>query len=159
MAPVGSLLRLKRLERRSRRQFLLNFIPQKRLKDYQNPLEKYNAADFKQRYHIFKETAVFVIELIKSDLQAPIKRGAAIPPAVQFLLVMRYYATGTTQLVLADLDGTTQPNVCHLIKRVSNAIAKHCRTFVRWPTFQEAEVVREGFFRLAGFPGNLIFKC
>lgn len=148
-----SLSRLENFENRRERQRRIASIPLIRLRDRHNPLEWYNAIEFKLRYHLYKETAIFVADLIQSDLSSPIRRGVHIPPIVQFLVVLRFYATGGFQLDNADLHQLSQPTICNLVKRVSSAIAKLRGRFVRFPSAQEAEGIRRGFFELANFPG------
>ncbi|XP_021953570.1 putative nuclease HARBI1 [Folsomia candida] len=148
-----SLSRLANFEYRRERQRRVAVIPLRRLRDRQNPVEWFNAVEFKLRYHMYKDTAIFVTGLIQHELSSPIRRGIHVPPVVQFLTVLRFYATGCFQLDNADLHTLSQPTICNLVKRVSASIAKLRRRFIRFPAEDEADAVRRDFFGLAGFPG------
>jgi len=161
----GALQRLRRLERRLQRRNRIARVPIPRLKDRSNPLEQFNAVQLKQRFHIYKETAIYITDMIKTDLSTGVKRGTHIPPIIQFLTVQRYFADGSFQMSLGDHIKVSQPTVSNLVKRVATAIAKRKRRFIQFPTFHEAGAVRQGFYniadrgdgRLKGFPGRKLF--
>ena len=67
------------------RQARVTRIPLIRLRDRDNPLERYNAVQFKLRYHLYKDTAVYMAELTGTKLSTPLRRGVHIPPLLQFL--------------------------------------------------------------------------
>ena len=151
-----SLLRLANFEARRRRQARISTIPLPRLRDRQNPLEWYNAVEFKLRYHLYKDTALYIVDLIQRDLSHPIRRGVHVPPVVKFLAVLRFYATGGFQISNADIHQISQPTICNLVRRVSIAIAKLRSHFIKYPNAGEAEQIRREFHSIAGFPGKII---
>lgn len=149
-----ALSRLHQFEERLRRRDRISQVPLTRLRDRDNPLEYYNSVHFKQRYHMWKETAIFVAELISEDLtRFPLRRGVYLPPIIQLLAVLRFYATGSFQMVIGDLHTLSQGTVSNLVKRVSIAIAKHRNTYITYPTIKEANNIKHKFFEMAGFPG------
>jgi len=139
------------LQRRRRRSI---HLPICRLQDRDNPLEWFDNFEFKRRFHMYKESAVFIIELIKMELCAPVRRGAQLPPAIQFCIAARFYATGSFQLTLGDLHKVGQPSVSKVVRRVSIAIAKKRQSFISYPTPAEAPLIRAAFYRLKKFPGR-----
>jgi len=150
----ANLLRL--LELRLQRQHRINRIPLIRLRDRENPLELYDPVQFKARYHIFKDTAIFVTDLISVQLSAPLRRGVYIPPVIQVLTVIRFYATGDFQITNADLSKLSQGTISKLVKRVSRALARLRSRFVQFPLYEAAERTRQAFYQIAQFPGKLI---
>jgi len=154
MAPESSFERVRRLEDRLNRRRRLQSIPVTKLADRSNPMENYNAQQFKQRYHMNKDTANYILNLIAVSLVSPLKRGCQIPPALQFLAVVRYYCTGSFQLVIGDFTTMHQSTISRLVRRVSIQIAKLRPNFIQFPNHNEAVRVREAFFRIAGFPGK-----
>lgn len=67
------------------------------------------------------------------DLQKPDKRGLPIPPILQLLICLRFYATGNYQVVSGDLRGFSQPTISVTIKRVSTLIGERLAEFIRFP--------------------------
>ncbi|XP_035705571.1 putative nuclease HARBI1 [Folsomia candida] len=145
--------RLDRFERRIQRRHRLQNIFRPRLRDRANPFEVYDEEAFKRRFHLAKRTVLFVFELVKTDLSAPVRRGASIPPLHQVLIALNFYATGSFQIPVGDNLTVCQATVSNVIRRVSRAIAKMSRRFIRFPTHAEAPLVREQFFQTGGFPG------
>jgi len=146
--------RLQRLEERLERRKRMRLFPQRRLKDMENPIELYNSYEFKLRFHMYKETAIFIARLIEEDLCSPIKRGVHIPGIIQTLIAIRFYVTNSFQIVVGELHNITQPTVSNIILRVSKAIAKCRSRFIRYPSHEEAACVRERFYEIGNFPGD-----
>ena len=147
-----SLQHLHRFQTRLDRRERISRVPLVRLRDHQNPLEKYDAAQFKLRYHMNKDTAVFVTNLVSSNLSCPIKRGVHVPPVA----VVRFYCTGGFQLSNADLHSLSQPTISNLVSRVLKAISKLCSQFVKFPNHAEAEKTRQAFYSIGQLPGTTI---
>jgi len=151
----SALSRLRRVERRLRKIRLAKLvIPVIRMRERANPLEFYNNVQFKQRFHIYKETAVFLCNAIASDICYHLRRGPQLPIIVQLLVAVRFYATGSFQIVCGDLQNLCQGAVSRIIKRVSRAICKRRPEFLKYPTFEEAAIIRQGFYNIGGFPGK-----
>ena len=52
----------------------------------------------------------------------------------QFCLAVRYFATGSIYMVIADTQGVTKPTVCQAVKAVSNYLYYIARHHIRLPT-------------------------
>jgi len=154
-----SVARLERLEQRMRRRQKLRLIPYACLRDRSNPLEFYNSEDFKYKFHMFKETAIFIIDMVRPKLESPVRRGPCIPVGLQVMAVLRFYATGSFQHVCAEMHNINQSTLSKLIKKVSRAIAFHRRKFIKFPTEEIATIERENFYKLSNFPGNFFLPA
>lgn len=154
--------RLRQLEKRMERRRRISRVPLTRLRDRSDPFEALDAVQFKRRYHMYKDTALFIVGLIHKDLSAVVKRGAYIPPHLQFLMALRFFCDGSFQLTTSDLYNVSQPTISNIVKRVGTALAKLRSKFIRFPTFEEAESVRTAMYMIAedcaagtkGFPGH-----
>ncbi|CAL8103598.1 unnamed protein product [Orchesella dallaii] len=149
--------RLLELEEKLERRRRFGRIPLPRLRDRSNPMMVLDEIEFQRRFHASKETVVFVYGLIKNDVEKPFKRGAQIPPMIQLLVALRYYATGSFQIVVGDLYGVHQSSVSRILKRISCAIGKHARRFIQFTSFAEVLDVRRKFYEIGGFPGTHLF--
>ena len=92
------------------------------------------------------------MQLLSADLEHGVPRNNFIPPILQIAATLRFYATGHFQITDSDLFGLSQPSVCRIIKRVSQAIAskKHFITFLYGLAGQQ---VKQKFSTIRGFPG------
>ena len=74
----------------------------------------------------------------------------------QLLITLRFYATGTFQLVLADLIHIDKSTVCRIVHKVTAAIARLCPKYVNFPTTAvERRNEMNAFYRVSGLPGVL----
>jgi len=81
-------------------------------------------------------------------------RWCRISPMNQLLMALRFYATGTFQLVIGDTFTVHKSTVCRTVHRVTAAIASVCPKYVRLPsTAQERHSIMNGFYMASGMPG------
>lgn len=77
-----------------------------------------------------------------------------VSPLNQLLITLRYYATGTFQLVVGDTFNVHKSTVCRIVHRVTAAIARLRPKYVRFPaTREERHKVMTSFFSTSGMPG------
>ncbi|GFX26136.1 putative nuclease HARBI1, partial [Trichonephila clavipes] len=91
--------------------------------------------------------------LIEEKLESKIPCNNALNPVEQVLIALRFYAVSCMQLAIADLFDVSQPTVCRVVHRVSEAIASLLPDFIHLPVNREAcKTVSRKFFSIAGFP-------
>ncbi|XP_023236991.1 uncharacterized protein LOC111636062 [Centruroides sculpturatus] len=112
-----------RMERRSRR-----IISPRR-----NDLEQLDDYDFLCRYLLPKESVRNLLERIGHNLVSTSSRNYAMSPMEQLSLALRFYATGTFQLVVGDLNDLSQSSTCRAINRVSFLIAQLPSDYIQLP--------------------------
>lgn len=80
-------------------------------------------------------------------------RGGSISPMVQFLLTLRYYATGSFLISMGDFMGVSKASASRIVKRVSEAITTLRPRFIRMYN-DNREMARSAaeFYQLASFP-------
>lgn len=76
-----------------------------------------------------------------------------VSPLQQLLITLRFYTTGTFQLVDGDLFGVSQPTISRIVKRVSGVIASHYNEVIRFPQGNALLHVQRGFMDIGGIPG------
>lgn len=71
----------------------------------------------------------------------------------QLLCALRYYATGSTQLSVADFSGVSVSTANRIIRRVSEAIAGLRNEYIKFPNKEEDLVqTQREFYNIAAFP-------
>ncbi|CAN7950423.1 unnamed protein product, partial [Ixodes hexagonus] len=120
----------------------------------EDPFYRYDDLDFVIRFRLSKAAAVDLLNRIEHAINQDDLRNCPLSPMNQVLVALRFYATGTFQVVLGDLWGVHKSTVCRAIKRVTIAIASLAREFVTFPTTEaERREVWQGFYAMQGFPG------
>ena len=130
---------------------------QRVFRDRNNPLDLYDDRDFFLRYRMTRGVALEVINLVEAQIAPTTSRSHAIPANLQVLTALRYYATGSFQRATEDIIGISQPSVCRIVYRVSNALAAHAAEVIKFPTFgqcRQAEIM-QAFYEKTGIPSVL----
>ncbi|KAM7307584.1 putative nuclease HARBI1 [Ixodes scapularis] len=119
-----------------------------------DPFYRYDDVDFITRFRLSKDATVRLLSRIEHVIALDGLRNCPVSPINELLVALRFYATGTFQVVLGDLWGEHKSTVCRVVKRVTQAIAALARDFISFPTTEaERRTVSEGFYSMQGFPG------
>ncbi|KAF0697940.1 Uncharacterized protein FWK35_00036912 [Aphis craccivora] len=103
-----------------------------------NYLELYDNHDFICRFRISKETFRTFLRLIQAAISPPSQRNRAILAPFKLYMMLRYLATGSFLLTVADL---TEP------------IARHRSKFIYFPNkVVDMRKVISGFYSVSSFP-------
>ena len=127
--------------------------PARLIRDLSNPLEMFDNDQFIARYRFDKDSFLALFCLLQPSLQKPTERGLPIPPLHCLLITIRYFATGSFQLVHMDLFGISQPTVSRIVLKISQVIASKRPLLIQLPTREEEGKIRQDFYQIAGFPG------
>lgn len=73
---------------------LIRNHPRRYIRDVENPMESYREDEFIRRYRFPKFIVREILELFGDDLRRINNRGLPVPPLIQLLIALRYYATG-----------------------------------------------------------------
>lgn len=90
---------------------------------------------------------------IEDQLQHPTKRSDSLTPMNQLLIGLRFYATGSFQLVIGDTFAVNNATVCRTLKRVTHAIAGLRGKYVRLPETVEERRTNMQLFSRSQLPG------
>lgn len=120
-----------------------------------NDMLQLSEKKFLERYRLSKCVVRKVLEEIQERLEYPTERNLPLSPTQQFLIALRYYATGSFQIVMGDTAGVSKATVSRIVHRVSVAIAALRPLYISFPRVEEQREVMQGFFEGARFPGVL----
>ena len=91
---------------------------------------------------------------IESKIEYKTGRNQCLTPLQQLLSALRFYATGTFQLVVGDLSGVSKSTVCKTVHRVTEAIASLRPKYIVFPeTDSQRRDVMQGFYSRNKLPG------
>ena len=114
-----------------------------------------------------KQTFHVLLDLIKDSLPVVGNRNNPVNPKMQLLISLRFFATGSFQIVSGDLIGFSQPTISRIVLRVAKILASKRPQFIVFPSPAEEPRVNIfspvdahslfklnfGFSKIAGFPG------
>ena len=97
----------------------------------------YNANGYCSEISMVHES-LFMLQ-IKHKLEFPTTRNQCLTPMNQLLIALRFFATGSFQLVVGDTFAISKTTVCHTVHRVTAAIATLRDKYVKLPSTGEDE--------------------
>ena len=121
-------------------------------RDRINPLDKYDDTDFRLRYRFSREVVLTIIDDVQEDLQGRLFKASDIPPSLQVLLAMRFFATGSFQRTAGDLHGGSISTTHRIIHKVAAAIAMRKNRYIRFPRVADYNQVKRDIHSIAAFP-------
>ncbi|XP_072400497.1 uncharacterized protein [Diabrotica undecimpunctata] len=118
-----------------------------------NYINQYYDISFYERFRLTKETFMSLLEQIEPLIKLPTNRGGAVTPLQQLLLTLRFFASGSMHVSVADYMGISRATASRTIKRVSAAIASLSRQYIKmYETNDEMVQAPEEFYAIARFP-------
>lgn len=119
-----------------------------------NIVNSFSELELLRRYRFDSASIAYICELLQEDLQPASLRNRAITVEQQVLTALRYYATGSMQLVLGDTLGLSQPSVSRIIWKVSASLTRRAADFIKMPITEEEKAhSKSKFYNIARFPG------
>lgn len=80
-------------------------------------------------------------------------RNRAILAPCKLYMMLRYLATGSFLLTVADFTGVSESSACRYVHQVCRAIARHRSKFIYFPkNVVDMRKVVNGFYSLSRFP-------
>ncbi|KAG1704735.1 putative nuclease HARBI1 [Nymphon striatum] len=113
----------------------------------------YLTSEMQNHFPGVTEGIVFITDLIAPQIEHPTRRNYALLPYRQEVNALQYYATGTFQMVVGDLIQVSQPTSCKVVNRVSRALARNIKNFVKFPEQGQVDAISDGFYRTRNFLG------
>ncbi|XP_066593244.1 putative nuclease HARBI1 [Prorops nasuta] len=117
-----------------------------------NWFQVYDGINFKKRFHLTKEHFMTLFEKVEPKLTHSTDRNNAIPPIIQLLATLRFYATGSFLLAVADFCGISEVSAHSFIHKASETIASLHMEYIKMPS-NDSEMFRNQNenFQISGF--------
>ncbi|EZA54569.1 Putative nuclease HARBI1 [Ooceraea biroi] len=83
-------------------------------------------------------------------------RGLPIPPVLQLLIRLRFYASASFQVVIGDTISVSQATISRIIFRVSSLIVRLISQIIKMPVTQERKTENYELFKRLGYYNGAI---
>ncbi|CAF0771695.1 unnamed protein product, partial [Didymodactylos carnosus] len=121
--------------------------------DRQNPMEMMTNDMVLARYRFPKTAIIDLLKLVAPQIVRATQRNNAIPPIIQLLTALRFYATGSFFYVDGDVHGISRSSVSRVMQDVSTILGKLAVDTIKFPsTANEQDEVKQGFYEMSKFP-------
>ncbi|XP_053372922.1 putative nuclease HARBI1 [Mercenaria mercenaria] len=122
------------------------------IRDRANPFVMYDDLDFLDRFRLSKAGVIELMRIVGNHLDEG-RRGIDIPPMMQLLVTLRYFATGSYLRLVGDSFGMHITTVSNIVKKVSRNIASQRAMYIHYPDERQRLNTQQQFFRLCRIPG------
>ena len=127
-------------------------------RERKNPFTTYTEEEFQYRYRIRKQTVMDILNVIGHNFESSTRRNHALSAMNKLLITLRFYATGTLQIMVGDDVCVHKTTICRIIKTVTHHIALMTLNYINMPSTEEGIMrIKEQFFKIRKFPG--VFGC
>lgn len=120
--------------------------------DRTNPLEVLLPHKVKEKFHFCPETIYYLCDLWENKLSRTTKRSMALPPLLQILVALRFFATGSYFRVIGDTLGVSKSTVCLCVDIISNLLVKRSSKEISFPSMTSLVNVKTAFKAIGGIP-------
>ena len=121
---------------------------EKKYRIHDKDLTNFSQDELKSRFRFGRDSIIFLVELLREDLERPTSRNHAFSPTAQVLVALRFFASGSFPQVIGDTVGLPKSTVSRTIRDVSASLLQKRIEFIHWPTNNdEIQRVKERFFR------------
>ena len=117
-----------------------------------NYFETLSEEEFRMRFRLSKNTSRVILEQIRGRISSRTNRNRAITAEVKLLLALRFYASGSMLLAMADFTGVSKASAGRIAKSVTLAIASLRPQYIFMPQNDELNSLKLEFYRIARFP-------
>ena len=116
-------------------------------------IDDFTDEELRARYRFRRESILFITNLVAGDISRNTRRNHALPPLLQVLIALRFYASGSFLQVIGDTFGVDKSTVSRVIADVSRALIVKQPRFIKWPsTNDECATIKTTFYLRGGFP-------
>ncbi|XP_044262631.1 putative nuclease HARBI1 [Tribolium madens] len=122
------------------------------IRDRENPFEMLDEYDFKKRFRLNKATVTYLVHTIGDRVAPKTQRNKSLSAQTQFLIALRFYATGGFLELVGDWMHVHKSSICRIIQKVTREIARLSQEHIKMPrTVEELVATKRNFFQIAGF--------
>lgn len=140
--------------RRIRRILLRRQRPQRVVKDRLNPLEIYTDDELYERFRFRRPTIHYLLGLLVDTIVHK-NMNQALPPVLQLLICLRFFATGAFHKLIGDSVNGSECTVGRCCRAMTDAINSLRHDFIFFPRDERARQTKQEFFIIAHFTHNL----
>ena len=115
--------------------------PPRPLRDRMDPLILPDHMLIRQ-YRLPRPAIIYLADMLSNDLKRKTRRSSPLPVVTQFMAALRFFASGSFQMVVGGTLGVSQSSVSRVVRDVTNALCRRARQFIRFPA-TDAECIRK----------------
>ncbi|XP_026012830.1 putative nuclease HARBI1 [Astatotilapia calliptera] len=106
-----------------------------------------------ERYRVSAQSISYLDNILRPYIAHVTHRGHALGPLHILCTALRFFANGSFLYNIGDAEHVSKATVCRAVRNVTVALKRLLYTFVVFPGHRPTRFIKEGFHKIAGFPG------
>lgn len=143
---MATVVYVRRHQRRLNRQRII--------RDRSNPLDSDSEDLIIKKFRLSRLIIFSLIDTFEEDHPFRTRRSRAIPPALQVMVSLRFFATGSLLSPLSDSFGISKSSSSRIIRRFAKVIVRRASQYIAFD-MDNLERSPLAFYSIAGFPNVL----
>lgn len=108
-------------------------------RDRRNPLDSFDDNELYDSFRFYRHEIFELADEISPVIEHASRQGS-LPPAMQLMIALRYYASGTFFLTIGELFGVDKATVSRTITEVTAALVNQLALWVKLLNQQQANI-------------------
>ena len=121
-------------------------------RDRLNAMDMYDDFEMWYRFRFHRQKVLELMYELSDATDHPLPRKGSLPPVMQVLVTLKFYATVSLQTVVGGMFGNDRATVSGIIHRVSRALSATRHHYIHPQTQEEQSKAMINFYPLGGFP-------
>ena len=122
-------------------------------RDRDNPLDYLDDVEIIHKYRLSRPLIITLCRMFQNYLHRPTMRSHAFTISLQVMVALRFYASGSFQLVNADVHRLSRSSESNITRDVTNCLNRVSNQYIKIPTDQvELNTTMQVFHNIADFP-------
>jgi hypothetical protein len=105
--------------------------------------------ELRKRYRFSKASILYILAIVERFLIRSTRRSQSVPPMLQLLTALRFFATGSFMRLVGDSTGLSESSVSRCVIRVAKALVSAAKDFIRMPSASQTRITKEKFYRIS----------
>ncbi|XP_060592355.1 putative nuclease HARBI1 [Ruditapes philippinarum] len=115
-------------------------------------LDDMDDGELRKRYRFSKASILYIFAIVERFLSRSTRRSQSVPPMLQLLTALRFFATGSFMRLVGDSTGLSESSVSRCVITVAKALVSAAKEFIHMPSASQTRVTKEKFYRISKFP-------
>uniref|UniRef100_A0A3Q2VRZ6 Putative nuclease HARBI1 n=1 Tax=Haplochromis burtoni TaxID=8153 RepID=A0A3Q2VRZ6_HAPBU len=106
-----------------------------------------------ERYRFSTQSISYLDNILRPYIAHVTHPGHALSPLHILCTALRFFANGSFLYNIGDAEHVSKATVCRAVRNVTVALKRLLHSFVVFPGHRPTRFIKEGFHKIAGFPG------
>ncbi|XP_063316983.1 putative nuclease HARBI1 [Pelmatolapia mariae] len=106
-----------------------------------------------ERYRFSAQSIIYLNNIVRPYIAHVTHRGHSLSFVHIICIALRFFANGSFLYNIGDAEHVSKATVCRAVRNVTVALKRLLYSFVVFPGHRPTRFIKEGFHKIAGFPG------